>query len=149
MCHRETQRPECHCVVGRVKKTAWGFQLRVAVAAVSMGMRAAVSADTLCHPSWRGQGDKELSAGSQHTARDTRQFCWLNDIFLFSLIKRPCVRCSPWASVLDVFFHVICSWVFQRAHFYSLCWTQWQLWVLSLLKLRLLSCMPLSAGPKY
>lgn len=103
MCHWETQRAECHCGVGRVKKTAWGFQLRVAVAAVSL--RAAVSAETLCHPSWRGQGDKELSHGA-HTARGTSQWCWLNGVFLFSPIKRPCVRCSPWASVLDVFFHM-------------------------------------------
>lgn len=113
MCHWETQTPECHCGVGRVKKTAWGFQLRVAVAAVSMGMRAAVSADTLCHPSWRDQGDKEVSAGA-HTVRGTRQFCWLNGVFLFSLIKRPCVRCSPWASVLDVFFYMSFEVEFSR-----------------------------------
>lgn len=101
--------PECHCGAGRVKETAWAFQLRVAVGAVSVGMRAAVSADTLCHPGWRGQGDKELSAGA-HTARGTRQFCWLNGCFPFSLIKGPCGRCSPWASVLDVFSpYVICS----------------------------------------
>lgn len=149
MCQLENQTPECHCGVGRAKKTAWGFQLRVAVAAVSMGMRAAVSADTLCHPSWRGHGDKELSAGA-HTARGTSQFCWLNVFFLFSLRKMPCVRCSPWASVLDVFLHMSFAVELSRELIAATCAElSGSCGCSSLLKLRLLSFVPLSAGPKY
>lgn len=117
--------------------------------AVSVGMRAAVSADTLCHPGWRGQGDKELSAGA-HTARDTRQFCWLNGCFPFSLIKGPCGRCSPWASVLDVFLHVSFAVELSRELIPAACAElSGSCRCSSLLKLRLLSFMPLSAGPKY
>lgn len=85
-----------------------------------------------------------------HTQQEVLDFCWLNVFFLFSLINRPSVRCSPWASVLVVFLHMSFAAELSTELIPATCAElSGSCGCSSLPKVGLLSFMPFSAGPKY
>lgn len=103
----------------------------------------------LCHPAGGARGARSSQLG--HTQQEVLD-SFAGKMFFFAVFPNKKAMCEmqSWPSVLDVFLHMSFAVELSRELIPATCAElSGSCGCSSLLKLRLLSFMPLSAGPKY